>query len=58
MKTRITVEDYIKINKALSRKEELEKNGGRWIAKDRPHRNKKKYNRRLFKAENKKYFED
>ena len=39
-------EDYIKTNKALSRLEELERNGGRWVAKDRPHKNKKKYNRK------------
>lgn len=40
------LEDYIKTNKALSRLEELEQNGGRWVAKDRPHKNKKKYNRK------------
>ena len=40
------LEDYIKTNKALSRQEELERNGGRWVAKDRPHKNKKKYNRK------------
>lgn len=45
-KMRIDVEDYIKANKAIARLEELEKNGGRWVAKDRPHKNKKKYDRK------------
>lgn len=40
------IEDYIKINKALLRKEELERNGGRWKAVNRPHKNKKKYDRK------------
>lgn len=40
------IEDYIKTHKSLSRLEELERNGGRWVAKDRPHKNKKKYNRK------------
>ena len=39
-------DDYIKANKALSRLEELERNGGRWVAVDRPHKNKKKYDRK------------
>ena len=52
VKTKITREDYIKINKSLSRLEELEKNGGRWVAKDRPHKNKKKYNRKRDRAIN------
>lgn len=47
---KITIEEYIRINKLLNRKEELEANGGRWIAKDRPHRNKKKYDRKRLKA--------
>mgnify|MGYP003291102265 CR=1 FL=1 len=37
------VEDYIKANKKLAREEELARNGGRWVAKDRPHKNLKKY---------------
>ena len=45
-KKTIGIDDYIKANKALSRLEELEKNGGRWVAKDRPHKNKKKYDRK------------
>ena len=40
------LDDYIKANKALSRLEELERNGGRWVAVDRPHKNKKKYDRK------------
>lgn len=43
---KITTKEYIRINKELSRKEELERNGGRWTAVDRPHRNKKKYDRK------------
>lgn len=36
-----------KILKMISREEEFERNGGgQWIAKDRPYKNKKKYNRR------------
>ena len=42
----ISVEDYIQINRSFSRLEELEQNGWRWKAKDRPHKNKKKYNRK------------
>lgn len=38
--------EYIKINKSLARLEELERNGGRWIAVNRPHKNKKKYDRK------------
>ena len=45
-KMSFTIDDYIKVNKALNRIEELEKNGGRWIAVNRPHKNKKKYNRK------------
>lgn len=29
----------------------MERNGGRWIAKDRPHKNKKKYCRKDSKKE-------
>lgn len=46
-KTKIgTIEDYVKANRKASREEELERNGGRWVAKDRPHKNKKAYNRK------------
>lgn len=45
-KMSIGVEDYIKANKKLAREEELQRNGGRWVAKDRPHKNLKKYNRK------------
>lgn len=46
-KTKIgTIEDYVKANRKASREEELEMNGGRWVAKDRPHKNKKTYNRK------------
>ena len=38
--------EYIRINKSLARLEELERNGGRWIAVNRPHKNKKKYDRK------------
>lgn len=50
-KMKLTLDDYIRINKALAREEELERNGGRWIAVDRPHRNKKKYDRKKSKME-------
>lgn len=40
------INDYLKTNKALARLEELERNGGRWIAVDRPHKNKKAYDRK------------
>lgn len=43
---RIAVDEYIKINKAINRLEELERNGGRWVAVNRPHKNKKKYDRK------------
>lgn len=43
---KIAVDDYIKINKAINRLEELERNGGRWVAVNRPHKNKKKYDRK------------
>lgn len=39
-------DDYIKIQKKLNREIELERNGGRWVAVDRPHKNKKLYNRK------------
>ena len=45
-KMSIGVEEYIKANKKLAREEELQRNGGRWVAKDRPHKNLKKYDRK------------
>ena len=45
-KMTIGLEEYIRANKGINRKEELERNGGRWIAINRPHKNKKKYNRK------------
>lgn len=45
-KTTPTEETYIKACKKANREIELERNGGRWIAVDRPHRNKKLYNRK------------
>ena len=50
-KMRITSEDYLLFKRKLLREEELERNGSRWIAKTRPHTNKKKYNRKRFKKE-------
>lgn len=38
--------EYLRVNKMLARQEELERNGGHWIAIDRPHKNKKKYDRK------------
>ena len=45
-KMTIGLDDYIKVNKKLAREEELARNGGRWVAKDRPHKNLKKYDRK------------
>lgn len=45
-KTIGTTEDLIKAFRKASREAELERNGGRWAAKDRPHKNKKAYNRK------------
>lgn len=45
-KMTIGLDDYIKANKKLAREEELQRNGGRWVAKDRPHKNLKKYDRK------------
>ena len=44
-KKKIDSEEYIRINKSINRLEELERIGWRWVAKDRPHKNKKKYDR-------------
>lgn len=40
------LDDYIRENKKLSRLEELERNGGHWKSINRPHKNKKKYDRK------------
>lgn len=45
-KISFTIDDYIKANKAINRLEELERNGGHWTAVNRPHKNKKKYDRK------------
>lgn len=45
IKNKITQEDYIKVNKKLSREEEYSWHIG-WVATDRPHKNKKKYDRK------------
>lgn len=39
-------EDAIKAMRKANREIELERNGGRWIAVNRPHKDKKKYNRK------------
>lgn len=39
-------EDVIKAMRKANREIELERNGGRWIAVNRPHKDKKKYNRK------------
>ena len=39
-------EDVIKAMRKSNREIELERNGGRWIAVNRPHKNKKKYDRK------------
>ncbi len=40
------IEDVVKAFRKANREIELERNGGRWIAVNRPHKNKKKYNRK------------
>lgn len=40
------IEDVMKAFRKANREIELDRNGGRWIAVNRPHKNKKKYNRR------------
>ena len=45
-KMTIGLDEYIKANKKLARKEELARNGGRWVAKDRLHKNLKRYDRK------------
>lgn len=39
-------EDVIKAFRKANREIELERNGGRWIAINRPHKNKKAYDRK------------
>jgi hypothetical protein len=51
-KRMVVGEDYIKIQKKLNRELELERNGGRWIAVDRPWKNNKKYDRKRDKKVN------
>ena len=43
--------DALSAFKEANRSIEMERNGGRWIAKDRPHKNKKKYCRKDSKKE-------
>lgn len=40
------IDDVIKAFRKANREIELERNGGRWIAMNRPHKNKKKYDRK------------
>lgn len=39
-------DEVIKAFRKSNREIEMERNGGRWIAVNRPHQNKKKYNRK------------
>lgn len=48
-------EEYLRANKKANREIELERNGGRLIAIDRPHKNKKKYDRKRDKRVNLEY---
>ena len=52
MKTKSMQNDVIKAFKKANREIELERNGGRWIAINRPHKNKKKYDRKRDKKIN------
>lgn len=38
--------EYLNTMRSILRKEEMERQGGRWIAKDRPHKTEKDYNRK------------
>lgn len=40
------LEEYLKANRRASRIEELERNGGRWVATHRIHKNMKAYDRK------------
>lgn len=42
----IGLAEYMAANRKAAREIELERNGGRWIAVDRPHKNRKAYDRR------------
>lgn len=46
MKKKKNNEVYIKACRKAEREIELERNGMRWISIDRPHKNKKKYDRK------------
>ena len=50
--------DVITAFKKANRSIENERNGGRWIAIDRPHKNKKKYDRKNNKKESSKIIDD
>ena len=39
-------DDYLKIQRKLSREIELERNGGHWVAVKKVHKSKKDYNRK------------
>ena len=52
MKAKNAKNDVIKAFKKANREIELERNGGRWIAINRPHKNKKKYDRKRDKKIN------
>lgn len=43
---KIGMDEYLKANRKAARELELEQNGGRWIAVNRPHKNKKQYDRK------------
>lgn len=45
-KSTIEMDDYLKAIKKADREIELEMNSGRWVQKSKPHKNKKKYNRK------------
>jgi hypothetical protein len=45
-KKKITEVDYLLANRAANREIEMERNGGHWTAINRPHKNKKKYDRK------------
>ena len=50
------LEEYVKANRKASREIELERNVG-WVAVSRPHKNRKKYDRKYEKIKNRREFD-
>jgi hypothetical protein len=48
--------DVLSAMRCANREIELARNGGRWVAKNRPHKNKKKYDRKNQKINSSDFF--